>query len=110
MLEALPSDPMPRMIRAALWYEGYGALRLEDAPLSLILLLAVAAGAIERANKAPEAEAVGKVHLSKKVILPENSRKSRGIWMRFVTGADGARERCFPRSWNITLRKTIRSG
>jgi GNAT superfamily N-acetyltransferase len=38
--------------RAALWYEGYGALRLDDAPLSLILPLAVAAGAIERANKA----------------------------------------------------------
>ncbi len=39
--------------RAALWYEGYGALRLEDAPLPLILPLAVGAGAIERANKAP---------------------------------------------------------
>ncbi len=39
--------------RAALWYEGYGALRLDDAPLSLVLPLAVVAGAVERANKAP---------------------------------------------------------
>ncbi len=38
--------------RAALWYEGYGAIRLDDAPLSLVLPLAVAAGAIERANEA----------------------------------------------------------
>ena len=28
--------------RAARWYEGYGALRLDDAPLSLVLPLAVA--------------------------------------------------------------------
>jgi GNAT superfamily N-acetyltransferase len=34
--------------RAANWYESYGALRLEDAPLSLILPLAVAADAIKR--------------------------------------------------------------
>jgi GNAT superfamily N-acetyltransferase len=39
--------------RAAAWYEGYGALRLEDAPLSLILPLAVAAAALECASKAP---------------------------------------------------------
>jgi GNAT superfamily N-acetyltransferase len=34
--------------RAARWYEGYGALRLADAPLSLVLPLAVAADAIKR--------------------------------------------------------------
>jgi GNAT superfamily N-acetyltransferase len=34
--------------RAALWYQGYGALALEDAPLSLVLPLAVAADAIRR--------------------------------------------------------------
>jgi GNAT superfamily N-acetyltransferase len=32
--------------RAASWYESYGALRLEDAPLSLVLPLAVAAAAL----------------------------------------------------------------
>ena len=32
--------------RAASWYESYGALRLEDAPLSLVLSLAVAAAAL----------------------------------------------------------------
>src|SRR5271165_4687150 len=34
--------------RAASWYEGYGALRLGDAPLSLILPLATAADALKR--------------------------------------------------------------
>ena len=34
--------------RAARWYESYGALRLEDASLSLVLPLAVAAEALER--------------------------------------------------------------
>ena len=34
--------------RAARWYESYGALRLEDAPLSLVLPLAVAADALRR--------------------------------------------------------------
>ena len=34
--------------RAASWYESYGALRLEDTPLSLVLPLAVAADALER--------------------------------------------------------------
>jgi GNAT superfamily N-acetyltransferase len=34
--------------RAAEWYEGYGALALEDAALSLVLTLAVAADAIKR--------------------------------------------------------------
>jgi GNAT superfamily N-acetyltransferase len=34
--------------RAARWYESYGALRLEDAPLSLLLPLAVAADALRR--------------------------------------------------------------
>lgn len=34
--------------RAAGWYESYGALCLDDAPLSLILLLAVAADAFRR--------------------------------------------------------------
>ena len=34
--------------RAARWYEGYGALRLEDAPLSLVLPLATAADALRR--------------------------------------------------------------
>jgi len=34
--------------RAAQWYEAYGALRLADAPLSLLLPLAVAADAIRR--------------------------------------------------------------
>ena len=33
---------------AARWYEGYGALALADAPLSLVLPLAVAADAIKR--------------------------------------------------------------
>lgn len=32
--------------QAASWYESYGALRLEDAPLSLVLPLAVAAAAL----------------------------------------------------------------
>ena len=36
--------------RAARWYESYGALRLEDAPLSLVLPLAVAADALGRAR------------------------------------------------------------
>jgi GNAT superfamily N-acetyltransferase len=35
--------------RAARWYEGYGAVRLDDAPLSLLLPLAVAAAALEQA-------------------------------------------------------------
>ena len=35
--------------RAARWYESYGALRLDDAPLSLVLPLAVAADALRRA-------------------------------------------------------------
>jgi GNAT superfamily N-acetyltransferase len=34
--------------RAASWYESYGALRLDDAPLSLVLPLAVAADALKR--------------------------------------------------------------
>jgi hypothetical protein len=34
--------------RAAEWYEGYGALRLSDAPLSLVLPLASALAAIKR--------------------------------------------------------------
>uniref|UniRef100_Q07RJ6 GCN5-related N-acetyltransferase n=1 Tax=Rhodopseudomonas palustris (strain BisA53) TaxID=316055 RepID=Q07RJ6_RHOP5 len=34
--------------RAASWYESYGALRLADAPLSLVLPLAVAADAVRR--------------------------------------------------------------
>ena len=34
--------------RAARWYEAYGALRLDDAPLSLVLPLAVAADALKR--------------------------------------------------------------
>jgi ribosomal protein S18 acetylase RimI-like enzyme len=34
--------------RAANWYESYGALRLEDAPLCLVLPLAVAADALRR--------------------------------------------------------------
>ena len=34
--------------RAARWYESYGALRLDDAPLSLVLPLAVAADALRR--------------------------------------------------------------
>ena len=34
--------------RAARWYESYGALRMGDAPLSLVLPLAVAADALER--------------------------------------------------------------
>jgi len=34
--------------RAAQWYAGYGALRLLDAPLSLVLPLAVAADALKR--------------------------------------------------------------
>ena len=36
--------------RAARWYEGYGALRLHDAPLSLVLPLAVAADALRRGS------------------------------------------------------------
>jgi GNAT superfamily N-acetyltransferase len=36
--------------RAAAWYESYGALRLEDAPLSLVLPLAAAAAALGRAG------------------------------------------------------------
>ena len=34
--------------RAARWYEGYGALRMDDAPLSLVLPLATAADALKR--------------------------------------------------------------
>ena len=34
--------------RTARWYESYGALRLEDAPFSLVLPLAVAADALKR--------------------------------------------------------------
>ena len=34
--------------RAARWYQSYGALALDDAPLSLVLPLAVAADAIKR--------------------------------------------------------------
>ncbi|MGD0185832.1 MAG: GNAT family N-acetyltransferase [Roseiarcus sp.] len=34
--------------RAARWYESYGALRLDDAPLSLVLPLAVVADALRR--------------------------------------------------------------
>ncbi|MDE2471432.1 MAG: hypothetical protein KGL35_22575 [Bradyrhizobium sp.] len=37
--------------RAALWYEGYGAVRLEDAPLSLVLPLAVAAAALQQESE-----------------------------------------------------------
>jgi GNAT superfamily N-acetyltransferase len=33
--------------KAALWYEGYGAIRLDDAPLSLILPFATFAAAIQ---------------------------------------------------------------
>jgi GNAT superfamily N-acetyltransferase len=36
--------------RAAHWYENYGALRLDDSPLSLVLPLAVAADALRRAG------------------------------------------------------------
>jgi len=36
--------------RAAQWYESYGALRLEDAPLSLVLPLSVAADALAQHN------------------------------------------------------------
>jgi GNAT superfamily N-acetyltransferase len=36
--------------RAARWYESYGALRLHDAPLSLVLPLAVAADALKRGS------------------------------------------------------------
>lgn len=36
--------------RAACWYEGYGAERLHDAPLSLVLPLATIAAAIEAAG------------------------------------------------------------
>ena len=36
--------------RAARWYESYGALRLADAPLSLVLPLAVAADALRRGS------------------------------------------------------------
>jgi GNAT superfamily N-acetyltransferase len=41
--------------RAAKWYESYGALRLEDAQLSLVLPLAVAADALRQGNKAATA-------------------------------------------------------
>ncbi len=34
--------------RAARWYESYGAMRMDDAPLSLVLPLAVAADALKR--------------------------------------------------------------
>ena len=34
--------------RAARWYQSYGALALDDGPLSLVLPLAVAADAIKR--------------------------------------------------------------
>jgi GNAT superfamily N-acetyltransferase len=34
--------------RAAKWYESYGAMRLTDAPLSLVLLLATVAAALKR--------------------------------------------------------------
>jgi len=34
--------------RAARWYESYGALRMDDAPLSLVLPLATAADALKR--------------------------------------------------------------
>jgi hypothetical protein len=34
--------------RAVKWYEGYGAMRLTDAPLSLVLPLATAAAALKR--------------------------------------------------------------
>ena len=34
--------------RAARWYQSYGALALDDAPLSLVLPLATVAGALER--------------------------------------------------------------
>jgi ribosomal protein S18 acetylase RimI-like enzyme len=34
--------------RAARWYESYGALRMDDAPLSLVLPLATAADALRR--------------------------------------------------------------
>jgi hypothetical protein len=40
--------PLGRAKRAARWYESYGALGLDDAPLSLVLPLAVAADAIKR--------------------------------------------------------------
>ena len=36
--------------RAASWYESYGALRLDDAPLSLVLPLATAADALTRGS------------------------------------------------------------
>lgn len=36
--------------QAALWYEGYGAIRLDDAPLSLILPFATLAAAISDMN------------------------------------------------------------
>jgi GNAT superfamily N-acetyltransferase len=39
--------------RAALWYEGYGAMRLDDAPLSLVLPLDAAADALAGASIAP---------------------------------------------------------
>ena len=34
--------------RAARWYESYGAIRMDDSPLSLVLPLAVAADALKR--------------------------------------------------------------
>jgi len=36
--------------RAARWYESYGGLRLDDAPLSLVLPLSVAADALKKQN------------------------------------------------------------
>ena len=36
--------------RAAAWYRGYGAVALEDAPLSLILPLATIAAAVTRSG------------------------------------------------------------
>jgi GNAT superfamily N-acetyltransferase len=36
--------------RAARWYEGFGALRMNDAPLSLVLPLATAVDALKRAT------------------------------------------------------------
>jgi hypothetical protein len=37
--------------RAAKWYASYGAVPLEDAPLTLILTLATLEGALEAAGK-----------------------------------------------------------
>lgn len=41
--------------RAARWYESYGALRLDDAPLSLVLPLVTAADALRRGGEPPRA-------------------------------------------------------